>query len=186
MGASGSGMGASIAAPGPGWQCVRMRRRTFATPLLLVALALIPAAACGGDDDPAVEAGGRAGAATTAASTSAAPATSTTWSRSGFPAANDDIVHGGKTWAVVLAGSRNAEAPALAAAQDTAASAGYVVGATDCDKGAPEALGLPATGIFTVSVYFRTEHDARRALDAFQDRGVEGGAVAQVATYCLD
>jgi hypothetical protein len=102
-----------------------------------------------------------------------------------FPPANLDLVHGGTTWAVVLAGSVEPDGPGLSAALQSANDAGYDTGPTDCDVGAAEAVGL-AGGAYTVSVYFSHEADARQAHAAFEERGVEGASVAQVSTYCMD
>lgn len=159
--------------------------------LSALVLLAVPAACSDGDRGAAgptttsAAAGGGAGTTTT----SAAPGggAGTTWPTSAFPPAREDLEHGGSTWAVVLAGAREAEAPALVEAEAAAARAGYVTGPTDCDRDAPEALGLagePPT--FTVSVYFRTQEESRRGLDAFHAHGFRGGAVAQVETYCLD
>ena len=93
-----------------------------------------------------------------------------------------------RAWGRHLGGSpRRVDAPAdpvLAEAILAAEEAGYTTGATDCDDGAPEALGQP-DGNSTVSVYLENEADAHAALLAFEARGVSG-VVAQVQTFCLD
>ena len=85
---------------------------------------------------------------------------------------------------MVLAGSATPDDPVLAEAILAAEEAGYTTGATDCDDGAPEALGQP-DGTSTVSVYLENEADAHIALLAFEARGVSG-VVAEVQTFCLD
>ena len=85
---------------------------------------------------------------------------------------------------MVLAGSATPDDPVLAEAILAAEQAGYTTGATDCDDGAPEALGQP-DGTSTVSVYLESEADAHAALLAFEARGVSG-VVAEVQTFCLD
>jgi len=101
-----------------------------------------------------------------------------------FPPERTSLEHGADTWVVVLAGSETPDDPVLAEAILAAEEAGYTTGATDCDDGAPEALGQP-DGSSTVSVYLENEADARAALLAFEARGVSG-VVAQVQTFCLD
>ena len=117
---------------------------------------------------------------TTTATTAPAPSTTLP----AFPPARQDLEHGGSTWVVVLAGSATPDDPVLAEAILAAEQAGYTTGATDCDDGAPEALGQP-DGTSTVSVYLENEADAHAALLAFEARGVSG-VVAQVQTFCLD
>lgn len=119
---------------------------------------------------------------TQALTTTVAPTTTTTLPA--FPPALELLEHGGEVWAVVLAGSSDIEDPAVVEADAAAADAGYLTGPTDCDFGAPEALGQPE-GNYTVSVYFADEATARLALAAFQARAVTG-VVAQVQTFCLD
>jgi len=116
--------------------------------------------------------------------TTTAPPEPTTTDLPGFPPGRDSLEHGGVTWAVVLAGAETADDPALSEAIEAAEQAGYEAGGTDCDEGAPAALGQP-DGRITVSVYLETEADARAALVAFEARGVSG-VVAQVTTFCLD
>ncbi len=101
-----------------------------------------------------------------------------------FPPERESLEHGADTWVVVLAGSGTPDDPVLAEAILAAEEAGYTTGATDCDDGAPEALGQP-DGNSTVSVYLENEADALAALLAFEARGVSG-VVAQVQTFCLD
>ncbi|MDF2731178.1 MAG: hypothetical protein K0T01_2969, partial [Acidimicrobiia bacterium] len=101
-----------------------------------------------------------------------------------FPPERASLEHGADTWVVVLAGSDTPDDPVLADAILAAEEAGYTTGATDCDDGAPEALGQP-DGNSTVSVYLENEADAHAALLAFEARGVSG-VVAQVQTFCLD
>lgn len=101
-----------------------------------------------------------------------------------FPPERASLEHGADTWVVVLAGSDTPDDPLLAEAILAAEEAGYTTGATDCDDGAPEALGQP-DGNSTVSVYLENEADAHAALLAFEARGVSG-VVAQVQTFCLD
>ena len=103
----------------------------------------------------------------------------------GFPPANTNLTQGGTTWAVVLAGSADFEDPALQQAVAAASDAGYVTGPTDCDRGAAAALGIDSEIVYTVSVYFVTEADARAAQAAFADRN-QPGTVTQVQTFCLD
>jgi hypothetical protein len=102
-----------------------------------------------------------------------------------FPAERTSLEHGGDTWAVVLAGSENFDDPVLTEAAHEAEQAGYTTGATDCDFGASEALGLPASGVYTISVYLENEAYAEAALRAFEARGVSG-VVALVQTFCMD
>lgn len=142
--------------------------------LVLAAVSLI---ACGDDDTD------------TASSTTATTASTTTTSAgpTEFPPARAQLEHGQPTWAVVLDGAGDPNDPALTAAVAAAADAGYETGPTDCDEGAPEAIGFQdETGFYTVSVYFETQADAEQALAAFRADGVEGGAVAEVTTFCLD
>jgi hypothetical protein len=122
---------------------------------------------------------------TIVATTSTAPTTTTL---PPFPASLDNLEHGGRVWAVVLAAvdAPTGQDPALDAAVAAAGDAGYVTGATNCDVGAAEALGVPAgSSPMTVSVYFDSEGSARAAATAFEARGIESG-VGQVQTYCLD
>lgn len=87
---------------------------------------------------------------------------------------------------MILAGTDDFGDPALEAAQEAAAAAGYSTGPTDCDFGAGEALGRPEdVSTVSVSVYLETEADAQAALLAFEARGVSG-VVGTVLTYCLD
>ncbi|MDQ3543317.1 MAG: hypothetical protein M3431_05570, partial [Actinomycetota bacterium] len=58
-------------------------------------------------------------------------------------------------------------------------------GPTDCDVGAAQALGIDSEIVYTVSVYYASEADARTAQAAFAARG-QAGVVAQVQTFCLD
>ena len=104
---------------------------------------------------------------------------------SGFPPANTNLTQGGTTWALVLAGSADFEDPALGHAAAVASDAGYTTGPTDCDIGAPQALGIDSEIVYTVSVYYATEADARAAQAAFAARDLPG-VVAQVQTFCLD
>jgi len=102
-----------------------------------------------------------------------------------FPPGRTELEHGGDAWAVVLAAAEDFDDPALDAAQAAAGAAGYTTGATDCDFGAAEILGMPEGRYATVSVYLRSEADADAALEAFRARGVDG-AVGVVQTFCLD
>lgn len=104
---------------------------------------------------------------------------------SGFPAVNTNVTQGGTTWAVVLAASADFEDPNLWAAANAASEAGYSSGPTDCDVGAADAFGVTGEIVYTVSVYYRAEADARNAQAAFAATGIDG-VVAQVQTYCLD
>ena len=122
---------------------------------------------------------------TTQAPTTTVPEPATTTTLPPFPPARDQLVHGDPTWAVVLAGSADPGDTVLAEAELAAGEAGYTTGLTDCDEGAAEALGMPAQGTYTVSVYLETEEDAEAAATAFAARGVEG-VVAEVRTFCLD
>jgi hypothetical protein len=101
-----------------------------------------------------------------------------------FPPGRASLEHGADTWVVVLAGSETSDDPVLAEAILAAEEAGYATGPTDCDEGAPEALGQPGENL-TVSVYLENEADARAALLAFEARGISG-VVAQLRTFCLD
>lgn len=101
-----------------------------------------------------------------------------------FPPGRVSLEHGRSTWVVILASASSIDAPNLEEAVEAAAEAGYVTGATDCDLGATEALGVSSSH-FTVSVYLRSESDARRAQAAFASQGIDG-TVALVETYCLD
>ena len=104
-----------------------------------------------------------------------------------FPAESTNLVHGGDIWAAVLAVGSDPQDPALQKAVTDAADAGYFAGPTDCDQGAPEALGVDGNlpGVFSVSVYFDTEADARAAVDAFEARSIPAVA-GVVQTFCLD
>ncbi|MGI9601319.1 MAG: hypothetical protein ACR2QE_05520 [Acidimicrobiales bacterium] len=104
-----------------------------------------------------------------------------------FPPAAETLVHGGQTWAVVLAGVLGCcDDPVLDAAVSAASAAGYQTGPTDCDDGAAAALDLPEDEtVATVSVYFDTEQAAIQAREAFAAADVEG-VVAEVTTFCLD
>jgi len=87
---------------------------------------------------------------------------------------------------VILAASTDSNDPLLASAALDAEAAGYLTGATDCDMGVVEALGLSEDEhYYSVSVYLENEADANQARDAFAARGLEG-TVAQVQTFCLD
>jgi hypothetical protein len=119
---------------------------------------------------------------TSTTTTTTAPLPTTTLPA--FPPERASLEHGADTWVVVLAGSDTPDDPVLADAILAAEEAGYTTGATDCDDGAPEALGQP-DGNSTVSVYLENEADAHAALLAFEARGVSG-VVAQVQTFCLD
>ncbi|HYJ26007.1 MAG TPA: hypothetical protein VE027_13440 [Acidimicrobiia bacterium] len=119
---------------------------------------------------------------TSTTTTTTAPLPTTTLPA--FPPERASLEHGADTWVVVLAGSDTPDDPVLADAILAAEEAGYTTGATDCDDGAPEALGQP-DGNSTVSVYLGNEADAHAALLAFEARGVSG-VVAQVQTFCLD
>jgi hypothetical protein len=117
--------------------------------------------------------------------TSTAPTTTTL---PPFPETLEDLEHGGRVWAVVLAAvdAPTGQDPVLDAAVAAAGDAGYLTGATNCDMGASEALGVPAaSSMMTVSVYFDSDSSARAAATAFEARGIETG-VGQVQTYCLD
>jgi hypothetical protein len=126
---------------------------------------------------------------TTRATTTTTEPPTTTEALPEFPPEQREGTHGGDAWVVVLAGSDDFEDPVFAAANEAAEAAGYHTGITDCDVGAPEALGLPDSTengtVYTISVYLRSEADAHAALAAFQARGVEG-VVALVQTYCMD
>lgn len=135
------------------------------------------------------------GATTTSGATSTTGATTTTESgppttigppEAGFPPELTELTHGAATWVVVLAAGPEPDDPALGAAVEAATAAGYTTGPTDCDFGAPAALGWPDSGTYTVSVYLSSEADAQAALAAFEATGVDGGVVAEVETYCLD
>jgi hypothetical protein len=104
---------------------------------------------------------------------------------SGFPPANTNLTQGGTTWALVLAGSADFEDPALGHAAAVASDAGYTTGPTDCDLGAAQALGIDSEIVYTVSVYYATEAEARTAQAAFVERDLPG-VIAQVQTFCLD
>lgn len=125
---------------------------------------------------------------TAAPTTTTAPTTtsSTAAALPEFPPELTDLVQGADTWAVVLAASPTGEGPEMEAAKTAALDAGYHPGITDCDEGAAEALGLPASEYYiTISVYFETEDDANAAQKAFAARG-QDGVVAVVKPYCLD
>ena len=159
---------------------------------LLLALALFLGLAACGDDEPVTAATTTAAettttttAETTTTTTAAETTTTTVAPLTPFPPGKTMLGHGERTWAVVLAGGETGLEPEIVAAQAAADAAGYQTGPTDCDVGAPEALGLPES-YATLSVYFFTEADARQALQAFEERGWEGGVVAEVETYCGD
>ncbi len=152
-----------------------------------VAVAVLALAGCGGDDSDDADATDETTTTTvdeTTTSSTGADGSDTTIPVA-FPPANTDLSHGGTTWAVVLVGAATHDDPAVLEAERLATDAGFNTGPTDCDMGAPEALGLPDSA-FTVSVYFATEADAVTALDAFQRSGLDGGAVAEVQTFCMD
>jgi hypothetical protein len=88
-------------------------------------------------------------------------------------------------WSVVLAGSADFDDPVLAQAIADAGAAGYDVGATDCDEGAAEAIGMAGNGVYTITVYLNSEADARAAAEAFAARDVDA-TVALVTLFCLD
>ena len=160
-----------------------MRSRRLAAALAALALAV---AGCGGDDSDDADATSDESTTTTvdeATTTTTAGSDPTT--PIAFPPESTDLSHGGTTWAVVLAGAATHDDPVVLEAQRIATEAGYNTGPTDCDTGAPEALGMDDSA-FTVSVYFGTEADAVTALDALQRSGLDGGAVAEVQTYCMD
>lgn len=119
---------------------------------------------------------------TTTPTTSTASTTTTTLPS--FPPDTEELTHGGTVWAVILAGADELDDPVLEGAVEVAADAGYTAYPTDCDVGAPEALGLDDSAA-TVSVYFATEAAAEEARAAFEARGI-GVTVAEVQTYCLD
>jgi hypothetical protein len=126
---------------------------------------------------------------TTIATTTTVQATTTTQAPAttlvSFPPERESIQQGETVWAVVLAGAQTFDDPALEAAVQAANDAGYeFVGPTDCDVGAPEALGLPESAL-TVSVYLNSEADANAAVAAFAARGVDG-VVAELQLFCLD
>jgi hypothetical protein len=131
-------------------------------------------------------------ATTAAPSTTAAPTTTVPApapDTSAFPP-EATLEHGGHTFGVYLALSDDPEDPALAAARDKAAEAGYLstnyaYGSLGCDEGAPEALEA-STDTMAVAVYFATEAQANQAKDAFAtiDQPVVG--VVPVINYCLD
>lgn len=103
-----------------------------------------------------------------------------------FPASGADFSVTNETWAVVLAGSPDFDDPALATAVAAAEAAGYFTGATDCDVGAKQALGFSEDDtVYTISVYFLTEADARAAAAAFTARGIPAVA-ALLQVFCLD
>lgn len=121
--------------------------------------------------------------------TTTLPATTTTEAATttlaSFPPERESIQQGETVWAVVLAGAEAFDDPTLEAAVQAANDAGYeFVGPTDCDVGAPEALGLPESAL-TVSVYLNSEADANAAAAAFSARGVDG-VVAELQLFCLD
>lgn len=118
----------------------------------------------------------------TAATTTTAP------SAIDFPPANTDIKHGGNTWGVVLAAGESTDDPAIQAAIQLAEDNGFIAGPTDCDSGASEALGYSqrSLGVFTVSVYFKSQEDAKTASKAFKQRGATTAVVALLQTFCLD
>ncbi len=118
---------------------------------------------------------------TTVTTTTEAPITTL----GSFPPERESIQQGETVWAVVLAGAEAFDDPVLEAAVQAASDAGYeFVGPTDCDVGAPEALGLPDSAL-TVSVYLNSEVDAKAAAAAFMARGVDG-VVAELQLFCLD
>ena len=123
--------------------------------------------------------------ATTAAPTTAAPSTAPPTTLPPFPPPIAELFQGIEAWAVVLAGSPEFNAEVLLRAQDDAAAAGYNTGFTDCTVGASTALGMADSGVYTVSVLFGSEADARAAAEAFAARGVDT-TVALVQQFCLD
>ncbi len=156
---------------------------------LVVTMALTITAAGCGDDEAAHGAArttttARAPATTTAAvTTTAAPATIAFLPT--FPPEREELEHGGSTWAVVLAAAGTQGDPTLAAAAAAARQVGYEhVVPTDCDEGAAVAIGQPDQP-YTVSVYFRSEADARAAAQAFEVRDFHA-TVAELRTFCLD
>jgi hypothetical protein len=161
--------------------------RTLRT-LTLVAFAAGVLVGCGGDDEADATQDPTSSTATSipVTSTTTGSTTSTAPASVAFPPENEDLTHGGSTWAVVLAGAEASDAPILVQAQAAAEAAGYRTGPTDCDVGAADAVGLGTGPVYTVSVYLRSEADARQALDAFHHAGWDGGAVAEVQTFCMD
>lgn len=105
-----------------------------------------------------------------------------------FPPARVDLEHGGDAWAVVLAATPFESQ--LLNAIDQAAAQGFVVGATDCDRGAVEAFGWTSstvgdTFLRSVSVVFASEADARAAAAKFEAAGIPAVPTV-IQTYCLD
>lgn len=166
----------------------------------LIVLLLVGVGACG--DDTATTTSGVASTTSAEPTATVAPTTTTTAPTSTtteptstitepvttvalpvFPHERLELTHGGDAWVVVLAAAEYYDDPAIEAAVAVADSFGFHTGATDCDVGASEALGVPE-GV-TVSVYFESEADAQAALLAFQARGVDG-VVALVRTFCMD
>ena len=102
-----------------------------------------------------------------------------------FPPFLSELPDPPDVWSVVLAGSPDFDDPVLAQAIADAAAAGYDVGATDCDEGAAEAIGMAGDGVYTITVYLNSEEDAHAAADAFAARDVPA-TVALVHLFCLD
>lgn len=156
-------------------------------PLVLASLALVASLAAGcGDDDDAADVSSTTTEATTTTASDGTPTTlAGTDELTSFPQPDAPLAHGGETWAVVLAGAEEDD-PSLDAAIQALADVGYETGATSCDQGAAEALGLPAGYVTVSAVGYSTEALATQALTALEERGVEGAVVAKVTTYCLD
>jgi hypothetical protein len=104
----------------------------------------------------------------------------------GRPAAVSPVVQGGTYVGVYLALGTGSADPRLAAADASARALGYVPSRTslDCDRGAAQGLGRPATSQEHATVlYFRTEAEARRFTALHPP--VEAGVV-RVQTFCRD
>ena len=108
-----------------------------------------------------------------------------------FPPAATGLSQGSQAWAVYLAIAPEGatDSPELLAADAAAGEAGYSAGqgfsSLGCDRGAPEALGLPESSM-AASLYFDAQDQAIQARDAFESRGQPVVGVVEVTMYCLD
>ena len=165
-------------------------------PMVAVVCLAVLAGGCS-DDEPAASTPRSTTTSTTEAQIEAGDARApesgspSTTAGAEWPDALTAVEHGGNAWAVYLAverdeNLRDGTTPKLTKASADAEAAGYDPGSgdVDCDTGAKAALKLdPARKYTGVSVYFKTEADARRFVALFEP-GVVG--IARVQTGCAD
>ncbi len=94
---------------------------------------------------------------------------------------NTPLEPGSPLWALVLAGASEPRDPLLDGAVAEAARLGYMATSTNCDEGAPEALGM-APGGYTVSIYFAD----RAAAELLQATEATDAVIAEVNLRCPD